>query len=77
MQPLLAMLISVYGTAHKAILLMNPSMTCGCDVVKANLNMQALFKYFIHMELSSFNQETSALSRNSAEIDIIQSSVLH
>lgn len=48
MQLLSAVLISLC-TAHKAIILMNPSMTCGCDAFKANPNMQPLFKCFIHM----------------------------
>lgn len=55
-----AVLLSLRGTAHKAILLMNPGTTRCCDVVKANPNMQPIFEYFIHTEWSSFNQEASA-----------------
>lgn len=69
-QLLSAVLIALCGTAHKAVLLMNPSMTRGCDVVKANPNMEALFEYFIHIESSSFNQEAPARSCNSAKTEI-------
>lgn len=35
-------------------------MTGGCDVDKANPNMQPLFEYFIHMQQSLFNQEAAS-----------------
>lgn len=48
---LLAELKSPFGSAHKAILLMNPSMTCCYDVVKANSNTQLLFANLIHIDI--------------------------
>lgn len=66
-----AVLKSLHSSAHKAIIQMNPGMTCVCDVFKANANMQPLFEYFINMELSSFNQGASAQSHNSAEIPVV------